>query len=235
MGLLDQFDLRAVRQLYQADLPLPVDVLNLIQFKDEEAYKWYGVLAVPLLKAVGAEVGWMGAHVESFLGEPRAEELLVVRYPNQRRFFALALNPYYIAFANPQRLKAVRKFEASFTHSPDSLLALRRCRWILAVHFHEGLDAIQAIVQTAGGQLVYQSRETSPIIITKRYHPANTNPLVFKGTCLFKFDGQESCQKAMQAETLNLLQKAGGEASVQLYRRLTRKNKLPAALEKLLR
>jgi hypothetical protein len=79
MGLLDQLDLDAVKQLYRADLPVPVDVLNLIHFKDEDAYKWYGVLVAPLLKAVGAEVGWMGAHVESFAGEPRAEELLVVR------------------------------------------------------------------------------------------------------------------------------------------------------------
>jgi len=235
MGLLDQFDLRAVRQLYQADLPLPVDVLNLIHFKDAEAYKWYGVLAMPLLKAVGAEVGWMGAHVESFLGEPRAEELLVVRYPNQRRFFALALNPYYIAVANPQRLKAVRKFEASFTHSPDSLLALRRCRWILAVHFHEGLDAIQAIVQTAGGKLVYQSRETSPIVIAKRYHPANTNPLVFKGTSLFRFEDELSCEGAMQPSVLNQIQEVAGEVSVQLYQRVPRSEAIPSALRKLMR
>ena len=235
MGLLDQFDLRAVRQLYQADLPLPVDVLNLIQFKDEEAYKWYGVLAVPLLKAVGAEVGWMGAHVESFLGEPRAEELLVVRYPNQRRFFALALNPYYMAVANPQRMKAVRKFEASFTHSPDSLGELRGSKWVLALHFHEAPDAVQSIVQSVGGQLVYQSHETSPIVIAKRSHPANTNPLVFKRTCLFGFDDQESCEAAMQAGTINRIREAGGEASVQLYRRVPRKNALPAALGKLLR
>jgi len=123
-----------------------VDVLNLIHFKDEDAYKWYGVLVAPLLKTVGGEVGWMGTHVESFLGEPRAEELLVVRYPNQRRFFALALNPYYMVVANPQRLKAVRKFEASFTHSPSSLGALRRSKWILAVHAHEAPEAIQNIV-----------------------------------------------------------------------------------------
>jgi uncharacterized protein (DUF1330 family) len=103
MGMLDQLDLDAVKRLYRADLPVPVDVLNLIHFKDEEAYKWYGVVALPLLKAVGAEIGWMGTHVKSFLGEPRAEELLVVRYPNQRRFFALALNPYYMLVANPQR------------------------------------------------------------------------------------------------------------------------------------
>jgi hypothetical protein len=67
-------------------------VLNLIHFKDEEAYKWYGVVTLPLLKAVGAKVGWMGTHAATFLGEPRVEELLVVRYPNQPRFFALAVH-----------------------------------------------------------------------------------------------------------------------------------------------
>jgi len=60
--MLDQLDLDTVKRLCRADLPVPVDVLNLIHFKDEEAYKWYCVLALPLLKAVGAEVGWMGAH-----------------------------------------------------------------------------------------------------------------------------------------------------------------------------
>jgi hypothetical protein len=61
MGMLDQLDLDAVKRLYRADLPTPVDVLNLIHFKDEEAYKWYGVLTLPLLKAVGAEVGWIAS------------------------------------------------------------------------------------------------------------------------------------------------------------------------------
>ena len=233
--MLDQLDLDAVKRLYRADLPTPVDVLNLIHFKDEEAYKWYGVLTLPLLKAVGAEVGWMGAHVKSFLGEPRAEELLVVRYPNQRRFFALALNPYYMLVANPQRVKAVRKFEASFTHSPDSLSALRRSEWVLAVHFHEAPDAVQQVVESAGGQLVYQSNETAAIVISKRPHPADTNPLVFKRTCLFRFEAGQSCEAAMQSGALDQLGEAGGEVSVQLYRRVPRKNALPAALGNLLR
>ena len=235
MGMLDQLDLDAVKRLYRADLPVPVDVLNLIHFKDEEAYKWYGVMALPLLKLVGAKVGWMGAHEKSFLGEPRAEELLVVRYPNQRRFFALALNPYYMLVANPQRMKAVRKFEASFTHSPDSLEALRGSKWVLAVHFHDAPDAVHSIVESAGGELVYQSNETSPIVISKRPHPANTNPLVFKRTCLFRFADQQSCEAAMPSGVVNQLREAGGEVSVQLYRRVPRKNALPAALAKLLR
>ena len=235
MGMLDQLDLEAVKQLYRADLPVPVDVLNLIHFKDEEAYKWYGVLAAPLLKLVGAEVGWMGTHVESFVGEPRAEELLVVRYPNQRRFFALALNPYYMAVANPQRLKAVRKFEASFTSSPNSLGALRRSKSLLAVHAHQAPEAIKDVVEAAGGQLVYQSYESAPIVISKRPHPANTNPLVFKHTCLFRFEDRSSCEAAMEAAVLARLQQSVGEVSAQLYERMPRSEALPARLRKSLR
>jgi uncharacterized protein (DUF1330 family) len=235
MGMLDQLDVRAVKELYRADLPTPVDVLNVIHFKDAEAYKWYGVLAMPLMKATGAKLGWMGTHVESFVGESRAEELLVVRYRNQRLFFMLALNPYYMFVANPQRLKAVRKFEASFTHSPDSLDALRESKWVLVVHFHEAPDAIQNIVETAGGKQVYQSVETSPIVISKRPHPANTNPLVFKRTAMFRFEDQESCEAAIQPGVLNQLQEAVGEVSVQLYQRMPKKNALPASLGKLVR
>ena len=235
MGMLDQLDFDAVKRLYRADLPVPIDVLNLIHFKDEDAYKWYGLLTFPLLKAVGGEVGWAGVHVQSFVGEPRAEELLVVRYPNQRRFFALALNPYYIAVANPQRMKAVRKFEASFTHSPDALGDLRGCKWVLAVHLHEAPDALRDIVESVGGQLVYQSNETSPIVISKRPHPANTNPLIFKRTCLFRVEDRESCDAAMQPEVLNQLQEVAGELSVQLYQRLPRSNALPRVFARLLR
>lgn len=235
MGFFDKLDLDSIKQSIRADIPAPVDVLNLIHFKDEEAYKWYGVSVMPLLRAVGGQVGWMGKHAESFLGEPRAEELLVVRYPNQRRFFALALNPYYLLVANPQRLKGVRKFEASFTHSPDSLEPLRLSKWVLAVHFHEALAAIVSIVEQAGGRLVYQSEETSPISIAKRPHPANTNPLVFKRTALFGFDDQNACSTAMQGGALNRLQEAAGELSVQLYHRVPKRDALPAAVANLFR
>lgn len=235
MKLLNQLDLPAIQRAFRADLPTPVDVLNLIHFKDGNAYKWYGVMAMPLLKATGGRVGWMGAHAQSFLGEPRAEELIVVRYPNQRRFFALALNPYYIAVANPQRLKGVRKFEASFTHSPDSLDALRSCKWLLAVHFHRDLEVVRRIVERVGGQCVYQSRETSPISISKRPHPAGTNPLAFKCTALFRFEDQESCDAAMRPGVLAELEEAAGQLSIQLYQRVPRKDALPASVAQLLR
>ncbi len=59
MGFFDQLDVDAVKASLRADLPKPIDVLNLIHFRDEEAYTWYGVMVLPLLKTVGAKVGWM--------------------------------------------------------------------------------------------------------------------------------------------------------------------------------
>ncbi len=237
MKLTEQLDVDAVRQLYRADIPAPVDVLNLIRFKDDEAYRWYGVLVMPSLLAVGGKVGWFGGHVTSFVGEPQADELGVVRYPNQRRFFALVLNPYYVVVANRQRLKAVREFQASFTHSPDTLDALSESKWVLAVHHHPGhgvIAALQSLLEPTGGRLVYQSAETSPIVIAKKYHPANTNPLVYKNTALFGYETQERCEEAITPSVLNqLIEATSDDVSVQLYRRLARREALPSLFAKL--
>ncbi|MEM7135323.1 MAG: hypothetical protein AAF500_02030 [Myxococcota bacterium] len=232
-------DLDEVKRLWRADLPTPIDVLNLIHFKDAEAYRWYAVMVFPTLKAVGGRVGWFGLHSESFLGEPQAEELGVVRYPNQRRFLSLVLNPYYVAVASPQRMKAVQRFNASFTHSPCSLDALSRSRWVLAVHHKAGpgaTAALEKLMTTLGGQLVYHSTETSEINIAKRYHPANSNPIAFADTALVSYPSEEACQDAITAGALNQLKEVvGPEVSAQLYRRLYRSESFPAPLTRFVR
>ncbi|MGB5809951.1 MAG: hypothetical protein WBG86_05435 [Polyangiales bacterium] len=238
-NLSRHFDLDEVRRLYKAELPTPVDVLNCIHFKDQEAYRWYGVLVIPTLRAVGGRVGWFGVHTTSFAGEPQAEELGVVRYPSQRRFFALVLNPYYIAVANPQRLKAVRKFHASFTHSPCALEPLRRSGWVLALHHRAGTQAnraLETLLDPTGAKLAYHSEETSPIVIAKKSHPANTNPLVYPSTTLFAYPTQEQCEEAITPGLLNQLKEiTGSDISLQLYRRQRRSEALPRPLLRFLR
>jgi uncharacterized protein (DUF1330 family) len=234
MGFFDQLDVDAVKASLRADLPTPIDVLNLVHFKDEEAYKWYGVMVLPLLKAVGARVGWVGKHRASLLGEPRAEELVVVRYPNQRRFFSLTLNPYYAVVANPQRLKAVKRFEASFTHSDDGFGPLRKSEWLLCVHSHESSAPADEALREGGGTCVYRSVETSPIKIAKRDHPANTNPLVYKHTALIRFDSEQQAIDALTPGVLNQLQEIAEEPSLQLYQRVPKTEAMPAQVSKLL-
>lgn len=239
LNLSKYMDLDEVKRLYRADIPTPVDVLNLIHFKDREAYRWYGLMVVPTLKAVGGQIGWFGDHVASFVGEPQAEDLGVVRYPNQRRFFALVMNPYYITVANPRRLKAVRRFNASFTHSPSSLDALRRSRWVLAVHHRAGEAAVPALDKLfggVGGKVVYHSEETSPIVVAKKYHPANTNPLVHPSTLLVEFPSQSATENGMGAGFVNQLKEiAGDDISVQLYERQRREDAIPTPLRGLVR
>lgn len=234
MGFFDQVDVDAVKASLRADLPTPIDVLNLIHFNDEEAYKWYGVMVLPFLKAVGGQIGWVGKHRAALLGDPRAEELLVVRYPNQRRFFTLVLNPYYAVVANPQRLKGVKRFEASFTHSDDQLGALRKSNWVLCVHSNESSAPADDAFRSAGGACVYRSVETSPIKITKRDHPANSNPLVFRHTALIRFDTEDEARDALTPGMLNQLREIVGEPSLQLYQRVPRAEALPPRVAKLI-
>jgi len=92
------------------------------------------------------------------------------------------------------------------------------------------VKALQNLIEPTGGRLVYQSAETSPIVIAKKDHPANTNPLVYKNTALFRYESQDRCEDAMTPGILSQLKEAAGDdVSAQLYRRLTRREALPAA------
>ena len=68
---------------------------------------------------------------------------------------------------------------------------------MLAVHHYEAPDAIQDIWESAGGQLVYDNNEASPILISKRAHPPNTNLLASERTYLFRLEDQDRCEAVM--------------------------------------
>jgi hypothetical protein len=124
--------------------------------------------------------------------------------------------------------------DGSFTHSSDSLEALRGSKWVLVVHFHEAADAVRRIIEATGAPQVYESVETSPITLTKRAHLAGTNPLMFKRTAMFRFEDDGSCEATMQRGVLDELERAAAPLSVQLYRRVPRKDTLPAPLARIL-
>src|SRR5205807_9853249 len=140
-------------------LPRPLDVLNLIDLRDERSYARYGVAVTPAMMAVGARLQWMGHRERTLLGEPQAERLLVVRYPSHRRFLAMTLNPYYLVI-NRLRERGVRAFQASFTHPTDEPLELRSQRWLLVAHFDEPttLGSLRRLIEPQAGPLVYASQ-----------------------------------------------------------------------------
>ncbi len=229
LRMLKAFDFPGVAALYKRDLPTPIDVPNLLHFKNRQNYRWYGALVMPLLRTFGGQLGWAGEHALSIRGESRAEELLVVRYPNQRRFISMVLTPYYMVVANPQRLKGVRRFEASFTHSGMSLDPLRATKCAVVVHFngHPHLEAIQRTVEAGGGELVYASQETSEIALMRNPTPADPNPLLYKSMAIFRFDDVPSAQAALPAAAVTQLQEIAGDLSIQVYQRMRRSQMLP--------
>jgi uncharacterized protein (DUF1330 family) len=184
--MLARIDPGAVARLARADLPRPLDVLNLIHLRDERSYARYGVAVTPVLSAVGGRLRWMGHHERTLLGEPQAERLMIVRYPSHRRFLAMTLNPYYVLI-NRLRERGVDTFEASFTYAESEPLELRSQRRLLIVHFAPPttLDRVRELLEPQAGPLVYASREVASASFLKGRRPTDPNPLTFPQIACF--------------------------------------------------
>jgi hypothetical protein len=218
---------RAVARLLRRDVPAPVDVLNVIRTDDRRfnAYRWYGLLVAPAMLAVGGSVRWMSVHERSYVGEPEADKLFVVRYPSHRRFLAMTLNPYYLAI-NRLREAGVESFQASFMHASRPGGRLRDHERLLVAHFNSrpGEDALEAVAAALPGDLVYAARETARLDFLRDPQPTDPRPLRFREAAFMTAGAQEIPQAA-----LSRVAEAVEELSVQLYRREDPRAFLPGA------
>lgn len=222
LRVVRRLDLTALAHVARKDLPLPVDVVNLIRADEErfESYRWYGLLVMPVMRLAGGGVRWAGRHERSIHGEPQADKLLVVRYPSHRRFLAMTLNPYYLAI-NLLRERGIDAFEASFMHASHEHELSRR-RLMLAAHFgtrtgddRGGLEVVKETLEGAGAELVYAAHETAPIPFASHRRPTDPNPLTY-GQVAF-FDAGDDPRVA--AAALSRLARATDGLSLQVYSR----------------
>jgi uncharacterized protein (DUF1330 family) len=220
--VLRRLDLPALARLARRDLPAPVDVVNLIRAREErfESYRWYGVLVLPILLLAGGKVRWAGRHEHTLQGEPQADKLLVVRYPNHRRFLAMTLNPYYLLI-NRLRERGIDAFEASFTHASCERELSRR-RLLLAAHFRppagDGAGALRAvteILESDGAELVYATRETSPLLYVSDRQATDPCPLSFPEVAFFDAGDRPT----VGAAALERLERATDGFALHVYRR----------------
>jgi uncharacterized protein (DUF1330 family) len=183
---LSRIDPSAVIRLARAELPQPLDVLNLIQLRDERSYARYGLAVAPALRAVGARLMWMGHLERTLAGESQAERLLVVRYPSQRRFLAMTLNPYYVLI-NAWRERGVQQFEAAFTFPEHEPLELGAQAALVVAQFGSGatLDRVRGALEPAAGPLVYASRMVSSASYLRGERRTDPRPLTFPCTAFF--------------------------------------------------
>jgi uncharacterized protein (DUF1330 family) len=229
----------AIAALARADIPGPVDVLNLITTDAEHfpAYRWYGLLVAPALQAVGGRPLWMSAHERALLGEPLSDKLMVVRYPSHRRFLAMVLNPYYFAI-NELRERGVTRFEASFTRVVEQNEELAGQRRLVVVHYRspdggDALPAVRAALEGQVGPLVYASRLAGTLTMLAPAHPTDPTPISLPETACFA--SGDDAPEGLSAQAVTALRAAAPEVSVQLYRRESPAAYLPPAARKLLR
>jgi uncharacterized protein (DUF1330 family) len=222
---------RALLDLARRDLPAPLDVINLITTSRFASYRWYGLLVLPALTAVGGRVRWMGRFEASVHGDQQAEKLLIVRYPSHRHFLAMTLNPYYLAI-NRLREAGVGRFEASFTQPSHSDDDLSRRRLLVAVHFNspDGQDALPAVTEImdgAAGELVYATRAVASLGFLDPPVDTDPNPLTFGQLGLFAPPDGETPDAELGALATELAAVTDG-FSLQLYRREPRSTYRPS-------
>jgi uncharacterized protein (DUF1330 family) len=204
------------------DLPVPLDVINLISPARFDRYRWYALLIMPLMTAVGGRVAWMGQFDRSVHGAQQADKLLIVRYPSHRRFLAMTLNPYYLAI-NRLREAGVRRFEASFTHASHSDSNLARHRLLVAVHFTSprggsALDGVIAAATPVAGRLVYATRAVAGLDFLDPPADTDPQPLTFGELALFAPDDVEVADAGFGGLAKQLAAVTDG-CAVQIYRR----------------
>lgn len=233
-----RLDRQAARALFRRKLPEPVDVLNLIDFADREQYRWYGMGVVPLIYGLGGSVRWSGEWERALIGDRQAEELLVVRYPNHRRFLLMTMNPYYTAI-NKLRERGVARFQASFCYaSVSGGKQLSQEKLLIVAHFNsDDPDSARLTLERklarAGAEVAYAAGETSPFSFFRRFRPSDPNPLKYKQVVFFRI-GAERLAK-LNRNVLAELHSALPELSLQVYRRARPESLLPAPVAKLVR
>lgn len=218
-------------EMYRRELPQPVEVLNLIDYGDREQFLWYGLFVAPTIYGVGGGVQWAGEWEASLLGERQAEALLLVRYPSHRRFLLMVTNPYY-ALINLFRQNGEARFEASFTQPQGDAQDLRRQRNLLVAHCNDEKQAAQVeqLLAKAGAEKVYAVHEVAAFDFFREYSPSDPNPLSMKRALFFK---PGPLAKGLSDALERKLRSGVPGASLQLYRRHSRKAMLPRPLSRL--
>lgn len=224
---------RPLLDLARQDLPGPLDVINLITTERFAPYRWYALFVYPAMQLVGARPLWMGKFERSVHGEQQADKFLIVRYPSQRRFLAMTVNPYYLAI-NKLREAGVRRFEASFTHASVTAEGLHRRRRLVAIHYTSpsGTDALAAVtqlVEPVAGELVYATRAVSTLGFLDPPVATDPQPLQFGELALFAVNGDEVPQDALAGLGEQLDEVTDGY-SLQVYRREPSSAYLPPLL-----
>jgi hypothetical protein len=219
-------------ELYRRQLPSPLVVLNLIDYRDREQYLWYGLFVVPTIYGVGGAVQWAGEWQGALLGERQGEALLLVQYPSQRRFMLMVTNPYY-ALINRFREKADAWFEASFTQPEGDAQVLRRQRQLLVAHCDDAAQAgmVGGLLVAAGAEKVYAVREAAAFDIFREYRESDPHPLRKKHALFFS----PGPLAGGLPETLRRQLEQVPGLSLQAYRRQRRDDMLPHPLARLLK
>lgn len=230
-----RIDREAVRRLKCQPLPDPIDALNLVDLADDTSYRWYGLLLVPLVVALGGRPVWAGVHHSSLYGHKQADEMVIVRYPGHRTLLDI-MNSRYYRLVNRLRERGVCRFQFSITYRHAGEKKMKRSGLRLVAHFNGKNDTedktfakVASILEHGAIRLVYASREVAPLDIFHSLEPTDPNPVKYKETAIFSIDDVEAVVAHLDETARNALGAATDGVSLQVYRGLGTLEAMPWA------
>lgn len=227
MPLINRMDWRAGLELAMRKSPRPIYVINLLQFRNFNAYRWYGLLVFPVIRAVGGAPVWIGEHRQSLVGEPVREHLLLVRYPSHRRFLAMVMNPYYEAI-NLFREAGVDSFEAAFSQrkTGSDLLGELDARDLVCVHGGPDrktlMDRAGRALKGIGAEHLLTVEEYAALPTMTPPKPSDPLPHTYKRNAFYRIDEPQRLEEIRES-----LAEFEGKLSVQHYHASRRRDYLP--------
>ena len=102
-------NLEQFKQLVAAPDEGPVVMVNLLKFKDADAYRRYGNAAIGMIEAQGGRLLWAGRGQQVLIGDPGEDwdVVLAVEYPSRKAFVEMVSRPEYLeAHADRERALA---------------------------------------------------------------------------------------------------------------------------------
>lgn len=188
-----KYGMGRIKELLTLPSAEPMYVLNIINYSDFKAYRWYGITVLPALKLAGGNVEWSGHPEEMLHGEAQCQSLLVVRYPSHRHFVRMIANPYYAAI-NKIREKAVKRFEGAFSEAVSGHGDnLHRQRKLLVLHFNGGapeadFKQAETMLKPLGANPLLSLSQYLTLDLMPRPKPTDPNPLTYQRNMFFAID-----------------------------------------------
>eukprot|EP00127_Corallochytrium_limacisporum_P000236 Clim_evm4s8 gene=Clim_evmTU4s8 len=163
---------RNVKKVWNGEIPtnVPLDVPNLISFKDETYYKYYGITLIPFMWVFSFGPRFFGRLTKTVHGPGLLnwDHLILVRYPHHWYMLFMIFNPIYMFISDWFRTRGTKWISIQWT-TPivDRQDRLKQADGLIGVHMRpnasgNSIRQLESVCLKRNLEVVYLSKPYAP-------------------------------------------------------------------------